>query len=314
MKAALWKLQIISIQDILYISGIVIKGNPKIQHEEDRSLSTFKKVILSYFIRPLKHHTILILHDGKYTTATSNKNGEFEARIRSSSSQEIQVLLEKDGLQLPVLQDYPVHFKGLEKSSLVISDIDDTILQSHGWSSLKKMRSILFRSPIKRKRIDATHRAFESFHKSHFDFIYISRSEYNLFNLITTFIKEQDFPLGPIFLRRFAGWKKLLDQKGKKEFKYGVIDELFKQFPDHKVVFFGDDSQYDLDIYTHFEELFPNNILKIFIHRTRGKVRDKEIEWNLEAQNMLDKVCFYDSFEQIESTLKEINNEIILRP
>lgn len=312
MKVALWKLQIILLPHGLYVSGIIVKGQPNIQGEDDKSFATFRKVLKSYFIRPLRKHPIFIQYDGTHKELETSKNGEFRVRLEREMKEDISVSLTKNGSKIPLLQDYPVRFEELNTKYLVVSDIDDTILHSYATNSIKKLRHLLFRPPLKRKRIEPTYKAFTKLRSSHFHFIYLSRSEYNLFNLITTFIIENKLPIGPVFLRKFTRWKKLLHQKGKYEFKFEILDELFSNFPNNKVIFFGDDSQYDLETYVHFAKLFPRSISKIFIHRTKGKIGTKEINWNLDEDYLKDKVHFYNEFSQIEKQINTIVNEAII--
>jgi len=311
MKVALWKLQIIHYPNGIYLSGIVVKGSPSVQSETDRSLSTFRKIIKSYFIRPLKNHPIFVSHDKKNTEITTGKNGEFGLLLKEEGN-DIHISLEKNGPVLQLLQDYPIRFNEMNTKYLVITDIDDTILHSYATNSVKKLRNLLFRSPIKRKRIEASYQAFTKLRSSHFHFIYLSRSEYNLFNLITTFITENNLPKGPIFLRKLTPWRKLLFQKGKYEFKFEILDELINNFPTNKIVFFGDDSQYDLDTYTHFAKHFPGNVKKIFIHRTKGEESKRELNWNNSEDYIKDKVYFYNEFNQIEDQINTIVNEAII--
>lgn len=312
MKVALWKFQIILLPDGLYVSGIIIKGRPSVQNEDDKSFATFKKVVKSYFIRPLKKHPIFLHYAGTHKELITGNNGEFSIRLDRELKEDISVSLSKNGAEIQLLQDYPVRFEEINTKYLVVSDIDDTILQSYATNSIKKLRHLLFRSPIKRKRIEATNEAFGKLRSSHFHFIYLSRSEYNLFNLITTFIKENKLPIGPIFLRKFTRWKKLFNQKGKYQFKFEILDELLSNFPNNKVIFFGDDSQYDLDTYVHFAKLFPDSISRIFIHRTKGKRSKKEIKWNLYENDLEGKVYFYNEFSQIENQINIIVNEAII--
>lgn len=311
MKVALWKLQIILLDDKTLVSGIVVKGKPKVQSEKDKTLGTFNKVLRSYFLRPLKNHSIFLKYKGDFIPLQTGKNGEFEKEINTSTKGKIGVYLTKESENIPLLQDYPVRFENVSTKFLVISDIDDTILQSYSTKSIKKLRRILFHAPIKRKRIEATYQAFKRLHQSHFHFIYLSRSEYNLFNLITTFIVENKLPIGPVLLRKFTPWKKLLNQKGKKQFKYDVLDDIISQFPNNKIVFFGDDSQFDLDIYIHFAKLFPDEVGYIFIHRTMGIEGNKEIEWNLDTSYINDKVVFFSHFEEVEEYINLLVNEAV---
>jgi len=310
MKASLWKLQIIPLHHKTLVTGILIKGNPKVQSEEDKRFSTLKKVLGTYFHKPLKNVRLCLQYKELYCEAISGKNGEFKAELNGKVSEDISIHIKDDPQELTLLQNYPVRFNSMDEKYFVITDIDDTILQSFAKNYIKKLSRLLFLPPVKRKRIEASHEAFSHLSEQHFQFFYLSRSEYNLFHLITTFLIENNFPLGPVFLRRFTRWKKVLSTKHKKQFKYQVLDEIFEDHKSNKILFFGDDSQYDLDIFDHFERKFPNSVLGIFIHRTNGRFGKKEIEWKKDIQNRLKNVHFYSSFEEVLTPLNLILDEI----
>ncbi len=313
MKASLWKLQIIPLHHKTLVTGILIKGSPKVQSEKDKRFSTLKKVLGTYLHKPLKKVSLCLQYKDLYCEVISGMNGEFKAELNGKVSEDISIHLKDDPQELTLLQNYPVRFNSMDEKYFVITDIDDTILQSYAKNYIKKLSRLLFLPPVKRKRIEASHEAFSHLSAHHFQFFYLSRSEYNLFHLITTFLIENKFPLGPIFLRRFTRWKKLLHKNNRKHFKYQVLDEIFEDHKTNKILFFGDDSQYDLDIYTHFESKFPNSVLGIFIHRTKGRHRKKETEWKNNIQNQLKNVHFYSSFEEVLTPLNLILDEITIR-
>lgn len=313
MKATLWKLQIIPLENKTIVSGIIIKGKPKIQGEKDKGLTTLRKIVGTYFLRPLKYHEIYIKYGSHKTDLSTGKYGEFKIELKGKIEEEINVFINESSNSLITLQNYPIRFHNIDAKYFVISDIDDTILHSYSTHSIKKLRRLLFQAPIKRKRIEATHKAFMKLRLSHFHFIYLSRSEYNLFNLITTFIQENKLPLGPIFLRKFTRWKSVFSKKGKDQFKYQILDEIMVQYPDKKLIFFGDDSQYDLEIYSHFALKFPKSVNHIFIHRTKEKVSNKEKRMKIDQRYIDAEINFYTHFEEIENTLNTIVNETIIR-
>jgi len=313
MKASLWKLQIIPLNDITIVSGIVIRGKPEIQSEKDIGITTLRKIVSSYFLRPFKFHEVYIKYGSKKEYLKTGQHGEFKIQLEGKIEEEITVHLTESIDSLITLQNYPIRFHNINAKYFVISDIDDTILHSYSTQSIKKLHRLLFRSPIKRKRIEATHKAFLKLRLSHFHFIYLSRSEYNLFNLITTFIQENKLPLGPIFLRKFTRWKRVLSKKVKDQFKYRVLDEIMAQYPDKKLIFFGDDSQFDLEIYSHFALKFPTSVNHIFIHRTKQRVSKKEKRMKIDQRYIDAKINFYSHFKEIEDTLNTIVNETIIR-
>lgn len=310
MKASLWKLQVIPLQDKTLVSGIAIKGAPRIHNLNDTKITSFKRVIQAYFHLAYRHENIIVEADGERLHAKTRSHGEFRVEFSKPISSRVKVYDTSGENELKSLQDYPISFNLLDSAGFVITDIDDTIIRSYSLNAIRKLNILLFRSPVKRKKIEATSKAFELINKAHFQFIYLSRSEYNLFNLITSFIKLNNLPIAPLFLRKLTHWRGLFNQKGKALFKYSQLDEIVKHFPVKKFIFFGDDSQADLEVYIHYANLFPESVLAIFIHRVKKRIRKKEREF-MKADE-LKNVHFYSEFEEIESIIEKLNNEIAI--
>ena len=309
MSVSLWKLQILPLHDKTIVSGILIHGGTKIHHEEDHKLSSFRKILRSYFLRPVRNKYLDIVYNGMAVKTLCDQNGAFRLILNEAVLDDIEIFYE--GETVPLLQNYPVRFTSLHNDTYVISDIDDTILHSYSTHFLRKLRVLLFRSPKKRKRIEATYHAFEAIKELEVHFIYLSRSEYNLYNLITSFIRINKLPEGPILLRQLNGIKDFFRPKNKKMFKYKMLDELIEDHPLKYLIFFGDDSQFDVDIYSHYAEKMPDIVQYIFIHRSRKRVLKKEREWKNKGAKQ--KLYFYSEYSEIQETIQSLKNELTLR-
>ena len=309
MSASLWKLQILPLHDKTIISGILIHGSTRVHHQTDDYLSSLRKTLRSYFLRPVKEKFLQLNYNGIILPCKTDKKGSFRAVIDEAVMTDIEIRYE--GEQVPLLQNYPIRFESLNNEIYVVTDIDDTILHSYSTHFLRKLRVLLFRSPKRRKRIEATYKAFSSIKELNVHFIYLSRSEYNLYNLITSFIQLNDLPEGPIFLRNLSNYWSLFSSSDKKQFKYKILDELLQDHPLKYLIFFGDDSQYDLDIYHHFAEKWPDLVQYIFIHRSRKKVLNKEVEWKDKGAHQ--NLYFYSEYEEIEPIIQSINHEHTIR-
>lgn len=171
-----------------------------------------------------------------------------------------------------IVQNYPVIFKKKESPFGVISDIDDTIIVSYSTSFIKRIKVLAFSLPQKRKVVNFTQNLLSEFQKHGTDFLYISKSESNLFALLTTFIKHNKLPVGNLILTHYLTFSQLLSPKKGLNYKLNKIYFILKNTGTKQFVLFGDDSQKDMEVYSEIAEEFPERILKIYIRQTKRKV------------------------------------------
>ncbi|GGW67675.1 uncharacterized protein DUF2183 [Winogradskyella epiphytica] len=161
----------------------------------------------------------------------------------------------------------------------VASDIDDTILHT-GVVSLLKWRLIynsIFKSAKSRLPLEG---AAELYHKLHRGasgenanpIFYVSHSPWNLYRYLEFFLKQNNFPKGPILLRTLGDLmkKKSLDEKPQKQKE---ILNLLKTYPNLPFILIGDSGEHDPDIYIEIAEKFPDRILAIYLRSVKHKKR-----------------------------------------
>ncbi|REG88884.1 App1 family protein [Winogradskyella sediminis] len=159
----------------------------------------------------------------------------------------------------------------------VASDIDDTILHT-GVVSLLKWRLIynsLFKSAISRIPLEGS---VEFFHKLHRGvsgdnanpIFYVSHSPWNLYRYLKLFLKQNNFPKGPILLRSVSEALKK-KQKGEKPQKQKEILNLLKTYPHLPFILIGDNGEHDPDIYMEIANEFPDRILAIYLRSVKHK-------------------------------------------
>lgn len=161
-----------------------------------------------------------------------------------------------------------IEYNAKEASCWVISDLDDTALISHTKSTAKRIFTLLFYRPTRRKGVPFTTDFLQTMHAAGALTFYVSRSEENLFGLLHNALKHLQMPAGPMFLTHFKSWKTVANKSNKKGFKQKSIAKILQQSNAKPVVLLGDDSQEDLEIYTQIYQQFPHRILGIYIRQT----------------------------------------------
>ena len=277
--AVVWQLSILHLNKRALLSGVLLMDKPFIYDKKISSFRNLLKVVKSYFIDVCKNREITITTGNKKINTQTDEHGGFSVDLDYIPKGEYKINFTGDKQTLEFLQTYPIVFKNTKGSFDVISDIDDTIIYSFTASFFKRIGNIAFTVPSKRKPIEFTQNLLEEFKKQDSRVIYISKSESNLFGLLSTFIEKNNLPKGPLFLTPYLKFSQLFKSK-KHNFKIENIRFVLKNSGNKKFVLFGDDSQKDMEIYANIANYYPDRISKIYIRQTKMRInKRKQLYW-----------------------------------
>lgn len=158
----------------------------------------------------------------------------------------------------------------------VISDIDDTIIHTGVVSTLKwkVLINSIFKNATSRIPLEG---AAEFYHKLHRGasgntanpIFYVSHSPWNLYRYLEFFLKQHNFPKGPILLRSF---KDIFRKKsGDQPQKHIEIVNILKTYPNLKFILIGDSGERDADIYLDISKAFPSQVAAIYLRSVTHK-------------------------------------------
>lgn len=161
-----------------------------------------------------------------------------------------------------------------------ISDIDDTFLVSHSSNLRKRMYVLLTKNARSRKPFDGVVHHYQKLATSNIKddlpnpFFFVSSSEWNLYDYIKEFCRNNSLPEGVYLLNQLKQWNEFLKTgQGKHTGKFMRIARLMKEFPSQKFVLLGDDTQEDPVIYTAIVESFPEQIIAVYWRNVRADRR-----------------------------------------
>lgn len=164
----------------------------------------------------------------------------------------------------------------------VISDIDDTILQTHV-TSLLKLKMIyytLFKNAAGRRPFREVTAFFRALHQQsetlHNPVFYVSNSPWNLYDMLQEFMQINHLPKGPILLRDI-GISPARPEPGYRGHKYETIEHILKTYPGLSFLLIGDSGERDADIYLDIAKAFPDQIMGIYIRDVRSPRRAERI-------------------------------------
>jgi len=149
----------------------------------------------------------------------------------------------------------------------VISDMDDTVLQSEVTNFLRAARMVLLenaRTRLPFAGVAAFYRALEEGAAGgpRNPIFYVSSSPWNLYDVIAGFLEAERIPAGPLLLRDWDLGLSLFRNAGHKT---RVIREILETFSSLPFILIGDSGQEDPEIYADVVAAHPNRILAVYI-------------------------------------------------
>jgi phosphatidate phosphatase APP1 len=149
----------------------------------------------------------------------------------------------------------------------IISDMDDTVLQSEVTSFIRAAGMVLLenaRTRLPFAGVAAFYRALEegTAPGGKNPIFYVSSSPWNLYEVIDGFLEAERIPAGPLLLRDWDLGLSLFRNAGHKS---RSIREILETFPTLPFILIGDSGQEDPEIYDAIVAAHPSRILAIYI-------------------------------------------------
>ena len=274
--AVVWQLSVIEFEKKTLLRGVLLKKAPFAYHKKISGFQNLVKLGNTYKTPVIKNKPVTILLNGKEYGTVTDRNGSFQMEFDGVVEDDILIRPGIGGEPFEIVQNYPVIFRNTDSVFDVISDIDDTILMSYTADFLKRIRTLMLITPHKRKTVDYTQALFEVTKKLNARVFYISKSESNLFALLTAIIEHNRLPQGVMFLTPFLNFKGLLFDKKGKSYKLHLIRSVLDHSGDKAFVLIGDDSQKDMEDYTEIVRNYPGKIKNVLIRKTKSFMTKKQ--------------------------------------
>ena len=167
---------------------------------------------------------------------------------------------------------------------LVISDIDDTVLQSKVTNLLHAVKTVAFgnaRTRLPFPGVAAFYQALRdgSSGSQRNPLFYVSSSPWNLHDVISQFLELQRIPAGPIMLRDLDIGLDTLASSRHHAHKREMIRRVLTTYPTVPAILIGDSSQQDPEIYRDVVREYPGRIRAVYIRNvTMNQERSRAIQ------------------------------------
>ena len=152
----------------------------------------------------------------------------------------------------------------------VISDLDDTVIQSNITSFLSAVRTMMLGNARTRLPFPGVAAFYQALERGGDGarlnpIFYVSSSPWNIHDIIADFMDFQRIPRGPITLRDWDVVLSALTSSRLGNFKEPAIRDILDTYPALPFMLIGDNSQRDPEIYRAILDRYPGRILAIYI-------------------------------------------------
>jgi phosphatidate phosphatase APP1 len=151
----------------------------------------------------------------------------------------------------------------------VISDIDDTILETYATDLMRTIRVTLLNNARTRLPLPGVAAFYQALHRGpgsdmQNPLFYVSSSAWNLYDLLTDFLDLNEIPGGPILLQSLSLTNNKLVKSGHWH-KLRKLSQIMSTYPELPFVLIGDSGQEDPILYRQAVLDFPGRIKAIYI-------------------------------------------------
>lgn len=168
----------------------------------------------------------------------------------------------------------PVMAPGADNHWGVISDIDDTVVETGATNFIRNWRRVLVDRPQDRLAVPGAATLYKMIARDHRapvrPFFYVSSSPWNLYGFIAEFMELNGIPHGPMFLTDYGIDVAKLIKAAHDTHKLGAIETVLAFYPGIRFLLIGDNGQQDVEIYARAVRDYPDRVGAVFIRDVQG--------------------------------------------
>lgn len=239
---------------------------------------------------------LLITCEGIETAVTTDSEGLFRAEIKpdtplSPGCYPVSVRLRPPSFHQSSVAEGHIFVYSVDETTWgVISDIDDTILETQVTRRRNMLKGLLFSNGLTARPIPGMAAVYQALAQQGFGFHYLSGSPINLHQRLRAFLKHQAFPDGSMDLRHWGLGPDTDAILSSSTYKLKRLQKLFQCFPHRQFLLIGDSGEKDSEIYLTLQQAFPRQVLGIAIHwvGSASPPQDAEIFYFRQAAELQD--------------------------
>lgn len=292
--------------DRLVLRGRVLVDRGPTKHESD---DDFWNDLVNMYRRlhttEIPGARVKVSASGATAEAVTDSEGFFEVELEAAG-QSFSAPIQRVDLELleptgdkPVVEQGEVVVRSPNASFLVISDIDDTVVQTHATNFLAMARATFLGNASSRTPFAGVAALYQALvdgpsGNDNNQLMFISRSPWNLYDLFDQFCDLQGIPPGRVLCLRDWGFSlEGLTRARTRGYKFGIIQRVLQLEPDLPVILVGDSGQKDPEIYEAISGEFPGRVVGAFIRNVTQSKRRAEVIQDLAVKVRPDGAVLY---------------------
>lgn len=239
----------------------------------DTRLRSFRRMLRRFNSRELPEALMRARMGDEEGQGASDDEGYFELPIQAPElsdvgvwkTAQVEVIEAKVRGLVPVKAIAEILVPSADAEFGVISDIDDTILQTHVTQKLKMIWVTLSGSAFTRMPFEGTSELYRKLAagqtgRANNPVFYVSKSPWNLYDFLIDFMDYHELPRGPLLLRDVG-----LREAPPIDHKTAAVSRLLETYPSLPFILIGDSGERDPDIYLETAARNPGRVRAIYI-------------------------------------------------
>jgi phosphatidate phosphatase APP1 len=278
-------LQIVSYRSFGTTGGVSVRGRVVEASMLERSLPadtrlrSIRRMLRRFNSRELPEARVRAAIGDAHASGLTDDEGYFELPISAPEladfgawkTAEVEVVAAPVRGLVPVRATAEILVPSEDAELAVISDIDDTVLQTHVTQTLKMLWVTLSGSAFTRMPFEGTSQLYRALAAGRSGVasnpvFYVSKSPWNLYDFLVDFMDYHQLPRGPLLLRDVG-----LREAPPIDHKTSSVNLLIESYPRLPFILIGDSGERDPDIYLETAARYPGRILAIYIRDLGGK-------------------------------------------
>ena len=164
--------------------------------------------------------------------------------------------------------DAPVRVVGPGTATGLVSDIDDTVMETMVPRPLIAFRNAFLSRESARKPVPGMSELCADIVASHPDVfvVYLSTGAWNVALPLQAFLARNRFPKGPLLLTDWGPTDSGFFRSGR-DHKRNQLERLFRELPQLRWILLGDDGQHDPQVYAEAAREHPDRVVAVAIRQ-----------------------------------------------
>lgn len=244
-------------------------------------------VYRAFDIQELPGRELKLETDNVVTTAVTDRGGYFEANLAAPPQHRewspgwhtVRLSVTVDGH--PVQAECAVQVPDESARLLLISDLDDTAMDSDTVNTFRMLRTVLLRDAERRNPVPGVPALYSAISRGKGSITgnpvcYISSGAWNLYDFIVDYLDTYSLPQGGIWLTDWGSTARRFRAVANQH-KNIYVAELMLRYPCLSLLLVGDDTQEDPELYSQLASEHQSRVAGIWIRKVHRRRRRQQV-------------------------------------